>query len=153
MEHKMKLSMALEPLHVETGADFTTQDMWWSDIFYSYCYTPGNEAISHTYVSKYRHGKRTITAKYLRYYSSIPSLRVPPKLVRDLQNHLGNHATSAQLCHIYAGMIEYCQLQNSYDRKKMLPEVLEDKPDVETTATLCAVVIWHAMCYDVAHAA
>lgn len=152
MNRKIMLSVALEPLHVETGVEFVTQDLWWSDVFYSYCHTPGNEALSNAYVSKYLRGKRAITAKYLRYYSSISSLRVPPKLVRDLKNHLGHHATSAQLCRIYAGMIEYCQLQNTYDRAKLLPDALEDTPDAASTAMFCAAVIWHAMCYDLAHA-
>lgn len=153
MEYKTMLSMALEPLHMETGANFTTQDMWWSDVFCSYCHTPGNEEISHTYVSKYRCGKRTITAKYLRFYSSAASLRLPPQLKIDIKQHLAHYASPAMLHRIYTAMIRYCQLQNIYDREKLMPDVLVEHPDVEATAALCAAVMWHAMCYDVAHTA
>lgn len=153
MNRKTMLSLALEPLHAETGDEFVTQDLWWSDIFYSYCHTAGNEALSNAYVSKYRTGKRIITAKYLRHYSSSASLRLPPRLKTDLEKHLTRYATPVQLQRIYTAMIGYCQRQDPYDRVKLLPDVLLDQPDVDTTATLCAAVIWHAMCYDVAHTA
>ena len=153
MHGKTMLAAALKPLYTETGSKIATQDEWWANEFYDYCHTPGNEGISNSYASKYRSGARIITAKYTRYYSSSASLRIPPRLVTDLERHLGRYATSTQLITIYNGMIGYCQRQDAYDRARLMPDALADNPDLTTTATLCAAVIWHAMCYDLAHAA
>lgn len=153
MSQKTMLATALTILHAETGSKFRSQVVWWDDVFRSYCCSPECNNISTTYVSKYVCGERIITSKYTRHYSTAASLHLPPRLVNDLKEHLDRYASQPELRIIYAGMIDYCKQQHTYDRAKLMPDALVDNPGLTTTATLCAAVIWHAMCYDLSHAA
>ena len=146
------LSTVLAIIHAETGAGFTTQDQWWASVFYSYCHAPGNENLSNACVSKYMRGRRKISNKYMRFYSTMASLRVPVRLVADLSEHVKRLASVTGIANIHAGMVDYCRTLNCYDGPRLMAEVPQNPTDREHVAALCAAVLWYAMCYDIANA-